>query len=170
MADYNIYIHAIGNGGATNNNPTIAWGDREDGSAFSPTASKGSGGFSSAQIAKNIIKATNIMQNPDSLIASAVGTVVKAAPIIAAAFAVVSVGVKIVDTCHDYSALQSGDYRSQIQWQNFKQGFSNVFHPFSSTIQHFRTNLEWNIENQKREQQRALFGDSVINSYTNRGV
>lgn len=171
MADYNIYIHAIGTGGSTANNPTIPWSAREGGEAVSPTSAFPSNfGADGAGAAKAIIKASAIAQNPDSILGQAVSSIAKAIPFVAAAYAVVKLGTGIVDTCYEYQTLYTGDYRNQIGWQNFKNRFANILTPVSSSINANKTETQWRIENSKRSQQRELLGDSVINSYTNKGV
>ena len=76
----------------------------------------------------------------------------------------------ITDTVLDFQALETGYHGNQVGWQNFKQTINNVFHPFSSSINAHKTQRQWAIENQKLKQQRDLLGDSVINSWTGRGV
>ena len=172
MADYNIYIHAIGTGGATNENPTVPWSARESGGAFSQTQSKSSGDIGGGGInaAQAIIKATSFARNPDSAISSAFSSIAKAFPIVAAAYACVKLGEAIVDNCIDFDVIETGNYRTQTEWQNFKSSIKNVFHPISSSIQSYKQTREWNRENYKAKAQRDLLGDSVINSYTGRGV
>lgn len=175
MPDYNIYIHAIGTGGATNANPTVPWSAREGngGGAFSQTQSRSSGanvGGDGFNAVKTITKAANTAQNPDSIISTAIVGLAKFAPWVAAAYACVKLSTAITDTVLDFQALETGYYGNQVGWQNFKQTISNVFHPFSSSINAHKTQRQWAIENQKLKQQRDLLGDSVINSWTGRGV
>lgn len=175
MADYNIYIHAIGTGGATNQSPTTPWSQKsegESGGAFSQTQSQtsgnvGGGGFNAV---KAITKAASVAQNPDSVISAAFVAAAKFVPWVAAAYACVRLGVAIADNVLEFQALETGYYGNQIKWQDWKQGVRNIFHPFSSGINALKTQRQWAIENQKLTQQRDLLGDSVINSYTGRGV
>lgn len=173
MADHNIYIHAIGTGSATNQNPTIPWSQRESGGAFSQTQSQSTGSNFEGQgmnAAKAITKAAGYAQNPDSIVSAGVAALVKVLPWVAAAYAVVKVGVSITDNVLDFQALETGDYRDQVNWLNFKQVINNIFHPVSTLVQAHKTNIQWANQNYKAKQQRDLLGDSVINSYTNKGV
>lgn len=171
MADYNIYIHAIGTGGSTANNPTIPWSAREGDEAMSPTtAFPANFGTNGSGVAKAIIKASSIAQNPDSVLSQAVSNVAKAIPFVAAAFAVVKLAVSTADTALDFYTMQTGEYTGKIGWNNFKQVMAVPFHPFSSMIDAYKQEVRWGIENSKRTQERQLLGDSVINSYTNKGV
>ena len=173
MPDYNVYIHAIGTGGATNVNPTVPWSAREGnvGGAFSQTQSQSSfsvgGGYQATRI---VTRLANTAQNPDSIVSTAIVALAKVAPWVAAAYACVKLGVAITDTVLDFQALETGYYGNQVGWQNFKQTINNVLHPFSSNINAHKTQRQWAIENQKLKQQRDLLGDSVINSWAGRGV
>lgn len=172
MPDYNIYIRAI-SGGVGNINPTVPWSMRDNGGGAggaTTSASSDSLGGAGANAASGIIKATSFMANPDSLIASAITAIGKAFPIAAAAYAVVKLGEAILDNAFDFAVLDSGDYRFQTQWQNFKTGTNIALHPISSSISAFKVEKQWQRENYKRQAQRDLLGDSVINSYTGRGV
>ena len=89
MPDYNIYVHAIGTGGATNANPTVPWSAKEGnvGGAFSQTQSRSSGtnvggGFNAVM---TITRAANTARNPDSVVSTAIVGLAKFAPWVAAA-------------------------------------------------------------------------------------
>lgn len=174
MPDYNIYIHAIGNSGGFNQNPTTPWSARDSvGGAFSQTQSNsnsGDIGSASVNAARIVARVANTAQNPDSVVSSALSVIGRAFPWILAAYACVKLGETIIDNALDFQTIESGDYRNQVQWQDFKKGVSNVLHPISSTINHFKVERQWARENQRRVQERDLLGDSVINSYTRRGV
>lgn len=174
MPDYNIYIHAIGTGSASGESPTTPWSARESvGGAFSQTQSMSNGGNvggASFSAARFVARAANAAQNPDSVVSSAFAKVAQIFPWVLAAYACVKLGETIIDNVIDFQTIDSGDYRNQIQWQDFKKSISNVFSPISSTISHFKTERQWARENQRRVQERDLLGDSVINSYTRRGV
>lgn len=175
MADYNIYIHAIGTGGGTNDNPTVPWSQRgQDGSggAFSQTQSKTSGSVGAAgnNAAHAIIRAASYAQNPDSLVSSAITAIGKAFPIAAAAYACVKLGEAIIDNVIEFGVIESGDYRFQTGWNNAKRSIHNVFHPISSSVESAKIQRQWEKENKKLQAQRDLLGDSVINSYTGRGI
>ena len=171
MADYNIYVRAIGTGVASNQSPTTPWSQREDGGGASQTASY-SGGSSGTGInaAFAVTRAAGYAQNPDSIINTGITSIAKALPWVAAAYAVVKLGVSVADNALDFKTIETGSYSSITKWQNFKQSVNNVFHPVSSIVNSYKTNLQWQKENEKLQAQRDLLGDSVINSYTGRGV
>lgn len=170
MADYNIYVHAIGTGTASQYNPTTSWSAREGGESLSPTSSQTSGGASGSAAFGTIIRAAGYASNPDSIISRAFSSLAKAFPIVAAAFAVVQLADGIITTATEFAEIETGDYRFGVKYQNFKTGVHIIFNPVSSTIQSFKTQAQWQRENYKLRAQRELLGDSVINSYTNRGV
>ena len=173
MPDYNIYIHAVG-GGASNANPTVPWGAREDGGGASgfPTTSQGGGASSGAgfDAARAITRAAGYAQNPDSIIGSAVSALAKISPYVLAAYAVVKLTITIIDNATEFNALESGDHRSVNAWQNVKTAVGHVFHPVSSWWISYKTEREWSRENSRLTQQRDLLGDSVINTFRGRGV
>lgn len=171
MADYNIYIHAVP-GSPTSVNPTLPWSNREGG-VSSQTTSQSSGGSSSGEgigAVAAITKASRYAQNPDSIVSGAVSGIAKALPWVAAAYAAVSLAEKVVNTAIEFNELQGGDYGRSIGWKNYLQARANALQPVSASIQSYKTELMWDRENQRLRAQRDLLGDSVINSYTGRGV
>lgn len=171
MADYNIYIHAIGTGGATNENPTIPWGQKDVSNPTVPWSESQSsgGGFNGLGIG-GAARAAALFSNPDSLVGTAISKAMKFVPTIAAAFVVVKTMTKVYETALDFSNIQSGDYGTQINYDNTRQGLHAIFTPVNTLVQIERTKLQNQVDNQRRRGNRELLGDSVINSYTNRGV
>ena len=173
MADYNIYIHAIGTGGGTSDNPTIPWsqrGENGNGGAFSQTESQTGSLQWGNNAAKSIIRAASFAQNPDSLISSAITAIGKAFPIAAAAYACVKLGEAIIDNVVQFGTIESGDYTNQTNWNNIKKGVQMMLHPISSAVEISKMQNQWARDNKKLQAQRDLLGDSVINSYTGRGI
>lgn len=162
MADYNIYIHSAissSTGDATKpwwgSNPFISTKNSDD---------------IASQVLNGVQKTSNTIMNPDSLIQRGVSAIAKAVPWIAVVYAVIKIGEKIIDTATDYTSMETGDYRSKVDFQNFKANVRRFFMPFSSSINAFRNEREYAIQDEKKRESRILLGDSVINSYSNRGV
>jgi len=162
MADYNIYIHSAissSTGDATkpwwNSNPFISTRKDDD--------------FSS-QVLKGIQKTGNTIMNPDGLITQGVSMIAKAVPWIAIAYAIIKIGNQIYETATDYTSMETGDYRAKVDFQNARATVRRFFMPFSSSINAFRNEREYAIQDEKKRESRMLLGDSVINSYSNRGV
>jgi hypothetical protein len=172
MPDYNIYIHAIGTGSATNQNPTVPWSARDGGEAFNQTQSQSGGNAAASGInaVAMVGRAAAITQNPDALVGAAFSGAMKALPWIAAAYAVVKTGVSIADTAIEFTEIETGDYRGGNAWKDIKQIFNNLSHPFSSTMQFLKTTSQWERESKRARLEQDLLGGSVINSYTRRGV
>ena len=168
MPDYNIYIHALNTSSPTSNQ-TIPWTLREEPTSTgeSNTTPHGGASIGAFGIASRIAA---IAQNPDSIVAGATSGLMKAAPYIAAAAVVVKLSIAAKETALGAIERELGDYRHSIAWENLKTNVNVITHPFSSTVQHFRTVRQISLNNQRVSLQRELFGDSVINSYTNRGV
>ena len=157
--DYNIYLKVDENG-----QRTTAWnaGDarQQPFSSKSPT----SAWVSKAQ------SALKVVSNPDSLISSGVGAVAKAIPWVALDYAIVKTATVLEDTAISYAALVTGDYSTQQRWNNFKTVAQSVFHPMTTAYNAYRQSVADSINNQKQQEKLRLLGDSVVNSYTKRGV
>lgn len=158
MADYNIYIH-FGGYSNTGNSPTQPWRNNSGGGQMQAWGNQ----QEQAQEDDNIDSVKELVSKGNSLLK-------KTFPKVAAAFVAVKVGEKLVESAVDYSALFTGDYRASHTIDNYKAMMHAMVHPFSTTINIIKTNMLNNIENQKRREYRELLGDSIINSYTNRGV
>lgn len=171
MPDYNIYIHAVGTGVSTNQNPTVPWSARED-AGGSQTQSQGGSNAAGASFnaAAMVSKAASITQNPDALVGSAFSGAMKSVPWIAAAYAVVKAGVSIADTVIEFVEIDTGDYRNGNAWRDSKQALNILLHPVSSVMQFAKTTSQWNRESKRFRLEQDLLGGSVINTYTGRGV
>lgn len=160
MSDYNIYIRGSGFA-ARENNPTKAWSNSYD---DTETETSG-GGFLGAF--QNI---TDFAQSPDSLIQKGVGFLRKAMPAVLVAAMVYKLADGIITTSAEFATNETGDYRFITAYENFKASAQMVFRPFSTTLNYFRSEQVNRVHNYKVKQHRDLLGDSVINSYTNKGV
>lgn len=177
MPDYNIYIHAVG-GGGEGYNPTMPWSARDGGAAgggggAAPTTSQTSGGdfgSASSSVLRTTLRALQFANSPDSIVGAAINSVAKVIPWVAVAVAVIKLGETITENVLDFGAIESGDYKYQKIWQDAKAGLSAVLNPVSTMVQTFKQQKQWARENTKLKAQRDLLGDSVINSYSNRGV
>lgn len=168
MPDYNIYIHAIGTGANNNGlNPTLPWSEKAMSEGASPTQAWGSNGIG---VAPYIIGASRFVDNPESVVTSATSSIFKGAAVVAAATIVVKTIISVGSKIEDYKALLSGDETIVRQRQDVLQGISNLFNPLSAVVSEYKQRVVLYQENQKRALQSVLFGDSVINRYTNRGV
>lgn len=166
MPDYNIYIHAVGGSSASEFNPTVPWGIKEQGAPSGATSDVTSWGNNQEIELGMISSVANTASNPDSLIQMGVSALAKAFPWVAVAIAVVMTAEKIYSTCLDFSSLQSGDYSTLIGYNNFKANINSFLHPYSTTMNRYRENLVNNLDNDRKSLQRALLGDSVINQST----
>lgn len=162
MPDYNIYIHSA-NGSTTS--PTKPW---QPGNT--QTSSLNEENNEAIQKAWKVVSIMNYAQNPDTLISKGTSAIEKAVPWIAVAKAVISIIDNAITSAIDYGALETGNYRQSIAWDNFKTTLTNITHPFSFVQNRIRIGNRNRIENYRRQEQRLLLGDSDINAYTNRGV
>ena len=148
--DYNIYLHDTES--VESSDPTKPWTSSSDGkSNFEDNFTRG------------VQKATGIMQNPDGIIAGAVGKAMKALPYVAAAYAVFKLTDAVITTANQFITAETGDYRFETQYNNFKAGLSACFRPFSTTVNYFKVEQQIRLENNKKAANRELFGDSMIN-------
>ena len=98
------------------------------------------------------------------------GAIAKAVPWVALVYVVAKTIDKVATTCINYGALETGDYRDSINYNNFKSQFSWLYKPFSNAYNEMQAQNKFRIDDYRKSQQRQLLGDSVINTYTNRGV
>ena len=155
MADYNIYIHSDGFG--NNRKPTQPW-EEDDASNFSDNA------------ARFVQKAANTAQSPDSLMSGAMGKVMKAVPWLAAAYLVLKLTDSVITTANSFITTETGDYRFQTEYNNFRNTLKAAFQPFQTTVSIFQTKQRIRIENQKSDLNRMLYSDSIVNGNTFYGV
>lgn len=148
--DYNIYIHSSSS--SKSKDPTKAW-------------KSSSGGESSFEdkFTREIQRTSGIMQNPDSIVQGAVNKVMKAVPYVAAAYAVLKLTDAVISTANTFITAETGDYRFDTNYNNFKAGLNACFRPFSTTINYFKIEQQIRLENNKKAANRELFGDSMIN-------
>lgn len=155
--DYNIYIHSVSANG--NQSPTSPWQLQSDDSNGEIVSG---GGFSPSSTVK---KAGAFLSNPDSLIgkvmATGVGKLGVAAVIIST---IIRLTDKAITMYQSYAAPASGDYKFQIEYNNFKQTMHNVMTPFSTEIQRQQAELQIKKEKLANEQQMQLLGGTMINS------
>lgn len=163
MADYNIYIRAIGGTSPNEStNPFVPWGAEINGGEThtQPWANQG------ASSGPDMVGIGNTMY----LASKGVSAIKKALPIIAAATTVITITDKVLANAMEYSSIVNGDFGAKIERENMRAYFRSMMNPVGTMINEFMANTRVNVENQRRRLQRDLLGDSVINSYTNRGV
>lgn len=167
--DYNIYIHSTDN--SNNGSMTIPWGSATQ--QNSPTAAwvspeeKDSGG--SGESFK--------MKSPSQLLQMGTSALEKAIPEIAIAMAIVAVAnkafntaEKVIDAALPFYVAETGNYYQNIVWENIKNTVNVIKDPFGTTYNILRARQTTRLENQRRTMQREILGDSMINTYSNRGV
>ena len=155
--DYNIYIHSVESGDENQFKPWRSSETSED------------GGFSQS----NKKSYSSYAMNPDALVGKAAGkltTVAKTIAPIAAAFAVLKIGDKCVETMTSFYTAETGQYAFATSYHNLKNGINSVLHPISSTMNYFRQQQQYKLNNQRAEVQRSLFGDVAFNNGNFYGV
>ena len=158
MADYNIYIHSVGgqntgNGGA---NFTMPWRTTNDGDSDS--------GISQNEDYRELTPEFIAQETGQGAMK---GGMVGA--IIAAGVAVVKISIKIGRTINEFRTMQTGDFRSTIAYQNLDATINAIKNPIPTMINYLKDTTRIEIQNQTKEKQRELLGDSEINRYINRG-
>lgn len=155
MADHIIYIKALNSamGGAqTQTQP------KQLNSLTSPTSEREQGA--------GIKKIAGIVTNPDSLIGKVTGEGVSAAGVMGAiVVASAVIADKAISIIEPFITRASGDYRFNIEYSNFKNTLGLIFRPVSTGIGIANRLQEIDVVNQRKEQNRLLVGDSIINSY-----
>ena len=176
MADYNIYIRNVGGGnqivgggnGVAQTSPTTPWQE----SAFG-------GQQDFAETASWVMSAGRTMasalKNPAQAVQGGAQRAGKDSVIVSVAAAVITLVAKTIDQgltiYNDMHSQITGNYGSKVRYDNFKANFTaGIFNPVDTAINEWKAQLGFTIENQKRSQQRELLGDSIINSYSGRGI
>ena len=156
--DYNIYIHdSTGGGLGGYSSPTRAWIDGEGNAETKPFYS-------------DIQNAISVGLHPDQLISKGLGALAEAFPPVKTAIVLYQQLDGAFQTALDFQKLHTGDYRTGVAYENFKNGVSWLFAPSDHLITGLRGVLEQMLENSRKAQYRLLIGDSDINQYTGRGV
>lgn len=154
MADHIIYIKALNS--ASGNNPTQPSTKTSATTPFAEREDKGAG----------IKKIAGIVTNPDSLIGKVAGEGVSAAGVIGAVVVASAViADKAISIIEPFITRASGDYRFNIEYSNFKNTLGLIFRPVSTGLGIANRLQEIDVVNQRKEQNRLLVGDSIINSY-----
>ena len=171
MADYNIYIHAIGTGTQTAFNPTTPWSQRGEGGK-SPTQPWDSGGtgiigsLQSGMAAGTMLGGSEaIAESSEAATSGGWGSV-----LVTAAVFVAKQLIQLPGKIETYQALMSGDKMWLTFREDVRQGFQNTMKPLSTEKQAHYNRIQIAQQNQKRALDRELLGDSVINRYAGRGV
>ncbi len=173
MADYNIYIHSVGTSNVGSSMQTTPWSQRGgDSGATTPwgESSGSGGGKGGGNFTNGLLKTAKFISNPDSIISSALGGVLKAAAVVAVAKTVIDIGLSTWEKHADWYELTTGDSSSKLNAQRVRESINFFFNPIGVAIAEYRRIVQRRNENSKREQERLLLGDSVINSYTNKGI
>lgn len=160
MADHNIYIHAIG-GTGSEQSPTSPW---QNGGA-EQTKGEGNGA-----IPNFIARSAMFLSNPDSLVSSAFSKVATFGIAFASAKIVTSVTLNTLQLVADWHSLYSGDFAPATLISDVRESFNNAFRPISTVIENHRRNVTYRMADTRNSMKLQLLGDSVINSYTNRGI
>lgn len=161
MADHNIYLYAVG-GTGSNQNPTTPW----EGGNGQQTQSSGSGFNGLGAVAQG----ASFMQSPDSLVGAAISKAVPYLAALVAAKVVVDVGLSVWSKHADWYSMQTGDYEVSIALEDLQANIKNLSSPFSTLIAHNRTRVNNIISSERNAMNLRLLGDSVLNSYANRGI
>lgn len=141
--DYNIYIH-----------------DKTSGQS-KPTQARVSGGTNTTPK-----ESASQSQSSDGKLSAAsqlfkVGKAGKTAAII---YAVYKITDKVVSTIEPFVTRETGDYRFNVAYNNYKSALGVVLNPVGSVTSYLSYQQEMRLFNQKQEQSRMLIGESSINS------
>lgn len=160
MADYHIYIHSeMGRASS----PTKSWNSESGKNSVSDTNSWQTANAKFSRVA-------NTIQNPDSLVSGAVGAAAKAIPAVAIAYTAIKLVDYTLTTINSFATIQTGDYRFQTSYGNFKASINAGLHPFSTLMTELKRNTQISVNERRLSQERALFGDEEIIGLTNFGV
>lgn len=160
--DYNIYIRDM-TGGGKSGRKTAAWKANKE----SETKSWKEDDDESLNTINQVV---NTVSNPDSLIGMGTSWLAKAVPAIAVAMVIAGVVDRAISTVDSFITPETGDYRFNTRYTNFKAPFNNLTKPFSMAINIMRTEQQIHLASKRNEQYRQLLGDISINNMNNFGV
>lgn len=112
--------------------------------------------------AKEVAGFISAARNPMSAL---VGSVSKAVAPVAIALACVKLADSVVSASLPIYENLTGDSSVSLNYSNFKSAVSAIMNPFSSTMNIVSRSIEIYNENLKINEQRALTGNSTINTY-----
>lgn len=104
----------------------------------------------------------NAAKNP---MGTLIGSAAKAFAPIAVGLACVKVADSIVQASLPIYEGLTGDYTVSLNYSNFKSAINAIVNPFSTATSYIQKQIEIYRENLKVEEQRALTGNSTINTY-----
>ena len=158
MADYNVYIHSLG--GTNEETPTKAWTTAQQGNPQTTAwGSLDEGTFSSGISAfKNEVS--------DTVISGTNFTLLKSAPVVAAATAVLNLSVKVNEGIMTFMSRETGNFHIQTRYNNLKATLNAGLHPIQTWINHIKSNQETRLYNYRQQQEQLLIGESFVNNST----
>lgn len=157
MADYNIYIHDL-TGGSQVESQTKAW---------SPSQNSQTKAWESlASTSEKMEGSSPNFMSPLMAMGRGITNAAKSHPVIAAAIVVTTIAIKITDTVVPFVTRETGDYRFSKLYGDIKTHLNNLTKPISFAIGWAQNHQENMIYNKKQEQERALIGESYVNSST----
>ena len=157
--DYNIYIRNINTGGQSD--PTRPWSNDGVGGELQPTVAW------NPQNVQAVAQGVGLGFNPNQLANMGRGQMSKLVPAIATAFAVIKLSEKVFNVAHSFYAetlqRQSGDFGVSIRWNNLRQLYQNITNPFETMLNIAREEDARRIENERKNLQLALLGETMVN-------
>lgn len=160
MPEYRIIIE---NKGGSSKSPT-----KPKSSTSKPTKPKQDDEKDISGVIKQV---GGFIQNPDSLVGMAKGAAIAQAGIVGVVLKVAyDISMKVADTSVNLHDTITGDYTATRQLNNFRTAVSQFFTPFSTSLSHIRSTIEYAQVNDRNRLSQQLLGDSVINQNYNRKV
>lgn len=73
------------------------------------------------------------------------------------------VTTKILDTIEPFITRETGDYRFNVAYSNIKNGIGLITNPVNAIVSVSNNIHAVDVNNRKKEQERLLIGDSIVN-------
>ena len=154
--DYHIYLHSEGTSGGLNSS-----GNKTQ--PFSKTQSQESGNAFSTGIKTAFSTTKNIING--GAVNTGVSYLTKVAPYVAVVVAGIGVADKILTTGFAHQEEYTGNYKNNMQYNNFKTVLRIFTNPIGYARSAIHTHFQYNKQNKEIIEQNRLIGNSILKDF-----
>lgn len=150
--DYHIYIH----GDSSNFNG--------GGNQTKPFSAKEETGFSGQEIAGKAFQTASTIASGNA-VSSGAAALGKIMPLVAITIAAIKVYDKIITTGLSHVEEYTGNYKWNVDYNNFKTQLNNTIHPIRHFLSVKHQEAQFNKQNKEIAQQNRLIGNSILKDF-----
>ena len=105
----------------------------------------------------------------DETVASTLASIKGFVPVMVATAAIKQID-KVITTVEPMISQTTGDYRFGIEYQNAKKAIQSILNPYGAVMSMIQMRVSLRVNELRKEQERLLLGDSIINSFSGKKV